>query len=78
MRNTDGRSTMLTIAAGYEKLERRAEATKAEGHATSPTSTVSDDPRPVCDSEVRVAVAVPRATASIRQCASAASRSPGV
>jgi hypothetical protein len=30
------------------------------------------------DSDVRVAVAVPRATASIHRCASAASRSPGV
>ena len=30
MRDSDARSTMLAIAASYEKLARRAEATKAE------------------------------------------------
>ena len=34
MRDSDARSTMLAIAAGYEKLARRAEA-KAEAPATS-------------------------------------------
>jgi hypothetical protein len=30
MRDPDARSTMLSIAAGYERLARRAEVTKAE------------------------------------------------
>jgi hypothetical protein len=30
MRDPDSRSTMLSIAAGYERLARRAEVTKAE------------------------------------------------
>jgi hypothetical protein len=35
MRDTDARSTMLAIAAGYEKLARRVELAKAEASATS-------------------------------------------
>jgi|SRR5690242_5407421 len=35
MRDADARSTMLVIAAGYEKLARRAEVAKAEASATS-------------------------------------------
>ena len=35
MRDSDARSTMLAIAAGYEKLARRAEAAKAEALASS-------------------------------------------
>ncbi len=35
MRDADARSTMLAIAAGYEKLARRSEVTKAEVPATS-------------------------------------------
>ena len=35
MRDSDARSTMLAIAAGYEKLARRAEAAKAEVPANS-------------------------------------------
>ena len=34
MRDADARSTMLAIAAGYEKLARRAEVTKAEAPAS--------------------------------------------
>jgi hypothetical protein len=35
MRDADARSTMLAIAAGYEKLAKRAEAARAEASATS-------------------------------------------
>jgi hypothetical protein len=35
MRDAYARSTMLTIAAGYEKLARRAEVTKAEAPAST-------------------------------------------
>ena len=41
MRDSDARSTMLAIAAGYEKLARRAEAAKAEAPANLPMSTVA-------------------------------------
>ena len=34
MRDADARSTMLAIAAGYEKLAMRAEVTQAEASAT--------------------------------------------
>ena len=34
MRDADARSTMLAIAAGYEKLARRAEVTRAEAPAS--------------------------------------------
>ena len=40
MRDADARSTMLAIAAGYEKLARRAEVTKA-GRLPPSTSTVA-------------------------------------
>jgi hypothetical protein len=35
MRDKDAQSTMMAIAAGYEKLARRSEVTKAGGPATS-------------------------------------------
>jgi hypothetical protein len=35
MRDSDARATMLASVAGYEKLERRAEAARAEALATS-------------------------------------------
>jgi hypothetical protein len=35
MHDSDARATMIAIAAGYEKLARRAEAARAEALATS-------------------------------------------